>query len=69
MSEEKCTDGSKLVSFELSPQDLKAIASGKSLEVPSAKFFGKTIFTIENAPIPKSVRDKVTIQLHIEKTK
>lgn len=59
----------KAVSFELSAADLKAIASGKSVQVPSAKFFGKTTFTIENAPIPKSIHDKVTIQLHVEKSK
>jgi hypothetical protein len=59
----------KEISFELSPDDLKAIASGKSVQVPSSTFFGKTVFTIENAPIPKSVHDKVTIQLHIEKSK
>lgn len=59
----------KEVSFELSADDLKAIAAGKSVQVPSSKFFGKTVFTIENAPIPKSMHDKVTIQLHIDKTK
>lgn len=57
------------INFELSPEDLRAIAAGKSVQVPSSKFFGKTTFTIENAPIPKSAHDKVTIQLHIEKTK
>lgn len=59
----------KIINFELSAEDLKAIAAGKSVEVPSSKFFGKTTFTIENAPIPKSIDDKVSIQLHIEKTK
>jgi hypothetical protein len=59
----------KNIQFELSADDLKAIAQGKSVQVPSSLFFGKTIFTIENAPIPKSVHDKVTIQLHISKSK
>jgi hypothetical protein len=59
----------KQVRFELSAEELRAIASGKSVQVPSSRFFGKTTFTIENAPIPKSVNDKVAIQLHIEKTK
>jgi hypothetical protein len=59
----------KNIQFELSPDDLKAIAAGKSVQVPSSVFFGKTLFTIENAPIPKTVHDKVTIQLHVEKTK
>ena len=59
----------KEISFELSPEDLKAIARGAAVQVPSSAFFGKTLFTIENAPIPKSVHDKVTIQLHIEKSK
>lgn len=59
----------KAIGFELSAADLKAIASGKSVQVPSSKFFGKTVFTIENAPIPKSIHDKVSIQLHVEKSK
>lgn len=64
------TNGStKAISFELSADDLKAIANGKSVAIPSSAFFGKTLFTIENAPIPKSVHDKVTIQLHIDKSK
>lgn len=63
------TPCSKEISFELSADDLKAIASGKAVQVSSEKFFGKTAFTIENAPIPKSMHDKVTIQLHLEKTK
>lgn len=62
-------DKGKEINFELSPEDLKAIAAGNSVQVPSSKFFGKTVFTIENAPIPKSVHDKVTIQLHVEKSK
>ena len=53
----------KTIDFELSQDDLRAIASGKSVQVPNAKFFGKTTFTIENAPIPKSIDDTVTIQL------
>jgi hypothetical protein len=59
----------KQVEFELSPADLKAIASGKSVKIASSKFFGKTAFTIENAPIPKSIHDHVTIQLNVKKGK
>ncbi|MBY9064948.1 hypothetical protein K7957_18590 [Sphingomonas yunnanensis] len=51
------------VDFELSPEELRAIAAGKSVEIPSSVFFGKTAFTIENAPIPKSIHDKVTVKL------
>lgn len=69
MSNIKPVDCTKEINFELSPDDLKAIAAGKAVQVPSSTFFGKTIFTIENAPIPKSIHDKVTIQLHIEKSK
>lgn len=58
---------SRTISFELSPADLKAIASGKSVQIPNAKFFGKTTFTIENAPIPKSINGHVTIALQSEK--
>jgi len=65
MSEENPT--AKKVDFELSAEELKAIASGQSVEVPSSVFFGKTSFTIENAPIPKSVHDKVTIKLEIKR--
>lgn len=61
--------GGKKIEFELSPEDLKAIASGKSVQITSAKFFGKTTFTIENAPIPKSVNDAVTIRLEIDQEK
>lgn len=41
--------------YDLSNKDLEAIAEGKSQEVPNVQFFGKTTFTIENAPIPKSI--------------
>lgn len=58
---------SRKVDFELSGDELKAIAAGKSVEVPSSVFFGKTSFTIENAPIPKSVHDKVTIKLDVKR--
>ena len=56
----------KKIDFELSAEELKAIASGKSVEVPSAVFFGRTAFTIENAPIPKSIHDKVTLKLEVK---
>lgn len=69
MSNIKSDDKSKEINFELSPNDLKAIAAGKAVQVPSSTFFGKTVFSIENAPIPKSIHDKVTIQLHVEKSK
>ena len=55
------------VDFELSPEELRAIAAGKSVEIPSSVFFGKTAFTIENAPIPKSIHDKVTVKLEIKR--
>jgi hypothetical protein len=55
------------IDFELSPEELKAIASGKSVEIPSSVFFGRTAFTIENAPIPKSIHDKVTIKLEVKR--
>ena len=58
---------SRKVDFELSADELKAIAAGKSVEVPSSIFFGRTSFTIENAPIPKSVYDKVTIKLDVKR--
>ncbi len=57
----------KKVEFQISKADLKAIAAGKSVRIPSSKFFGKTAFTIENAPIPKSITDKMAIQLHTRK--
>ncbi|KWD61900.1 hypothetical protein WL68_21050 [Burkholderia cepacia] len=62
-------DEGKKIEFELSPEDLKAIASGKSVQISSAKFFGKTTFTIENAPIPKSITDAVTIRLEVDEKK
>jgi hypothetical protein len=69
MNSDNCSGNPKTINFELSPEDLKAIASGRSVQIPSSKFFGKTTFTIDNAPIPKSANDKVTIQLHVEKNK
>jgi hypothetical protein len=59
-------ESGKTIEFELSPDDLKEIAAGKSVQIPSARFFGKTTFTIENAPIPKSINDAVTIQLDVK---
>ncbi len=55
----------RAVNFQLSSEELRSIAAGKSVEIPSAVFFGKTAFTIENAPIPKSTHDKVTIKLDV----
>ena len=57
----------KKIEFALSQADLRAIAAGKSVKIPSSKFFGKTAFTIENAPIPKSINDKMAIQLHTKR--
>lgn len=52
----------KTVSFEMSDADLEAISEGKSELVPNVQFFGKTAFTIENAPIPKSVKDTIGVE-------
>jgi len=57
----------KKIDFELTAEQLKAIAEGKSVEVPSSVFFGRTAFTIENAPIPKSIHDKVTVKLEVKR--
>jgi hypothetical protein len=60
------------VDFSLSRADLEEIAGGNSDTVPNVTFFGKTAFTIENAPIPKSIRDSVglektiTVQLKVK---
>ncbi|MFZ5479046.1 MAG: hypothetical protein ACOZNI_19905 [Myxococcota bacterium] len=50
------------VSFEMTPEDLAAVSEGKSKAVPNVQFFGKTAFTIENAPIPKSIRDAIGVE-------
>jgi hypothetical protein len=50
------------VEFGLSQDDMSAIAEGKSAVVPNVSFFGKTAFTIENAPIPKSIRDAIGVE-------
>lgn len=60
-------DEGRKIDFELSADDLKAIASGQSVKIPSSTFFGKTVFTIENAPIPKSINDHVTVQIVVDK--
>ena len=44
------------------PEDLAAIAESKSEIVPNVQFFGKTAFTIENAPIPKSIGDSIGLE-------
>jgi hypothetical protein len=41
--------------FQLSPEDLAAIAAAKSKVVPSVEVVDKTPFTIENAPVAKSI--------------
>jgi len=50
------------VNFNLSRNDLEQIAGQDSDVVPNVTFFGKTAFTIENAPIPKSVRDAIGVE-------
>lgn len=55
-------DTSRSVDFELSNADLKSIADAKSDVVPNVTFFGKTAFTIENAPIPKSLKDAIGVE-------
>lgn len=70
-------DTNRNVAFELSDGDLKSIADAKSDVVPNVTFFGKTAFTIENAPIPKSIKDAigaektitVTMKVRIDKPK
>lgn len=50
------------VDFNMSRGDLEGIAKNDSSVVPNVTFFGKTAFTIENAPIPKSVRDSIGVE-------
>jgi hypothetical protein len=50
------------VSFEMSREDLEAVSEAQSEVVPNVQFFGKTAFTIENAPIPKSIRDTIGVE-------
>lgn len=50
------------VEFSLSKDDLEAISETNSEVVPNVQFFGKTAFTIENAPIPKSIRDTIGVE-------
>jgi hypothetical protein len=61
MSEERAPRDSN-VDFNLSRGDLEDIAGNDSSAVPNVTFFGKTAFTIENAPIPKSVRDSIGVE-------
>ena len=62
----------KKVSFEMEPSDLAAISEAKSKIVPNVQFFGKTAFTIENAPVPKTINDAigvtktVTVQMKVK---
>jgi hypothetical protein len=46
----------------MSPGDLEAISEARSEVVPNVQFFGKTAFTIENAPIPKSIQDAIGVE-------
>lgn len=55
-------DVDETVCFELSDADLEAISGAKSEVVPNVQLFGKTAFTIENAPIPKSLRDTIGVE-------
>jgi len=61
-------DSSRNVDFALSDGDLQSIAGAKSDVVPNVTFFGKTAFTIENAPIPKSVKDALGVEKTITVT-
>jgi hypothetical protein len=60
MSEAKNPD--QTAEFQMSRGDLEAIAAAPSNAVPNVQFFGKTAFTIENAPIPKSVNDTIGVE-------
>jgi hypothetical protein len=55
-------DATRNVEFGLSKDDLETISENKSDVVPNVQFFGKTCFTIENAPIPKSIRDTIGVE-------
>jgi len=55
-------DSTPNVEFELSKADLEAISENPSDVVPNVQFFGKSAFTIENAPIPKSIKDTIGVE-------
>ncbi len=50
------------VDFSMSKGDLETISAAGSDVVPNVSFYGKTSFTIENAPIPKSIRDSIGVE-------
>lgn len=55
-------DSEKNISFEMTDADMQDITEAQSEAVPNVQLFGKTAFTIENAPIPKSVRDTLGVE-------
>ena len=50
------------VDFEMSRDDLEAHSEKPSEVTPNVVFFGKTAFTIENAPIPKSIEETLGVE-------
>lgn len=50
------------VEFGLSRDDLESMSEAHSDIVPNVTFFGKSAFTIENAPIPKSIKDTIGVE-------
>lgn len=53
--EKKKAAGEEKIQFQLSEEDLEAIADAKSETVPNLPLAQKTPFTIENAPVAKSI--------------
>jgi len=49
--------------FQMNEEDLEAIAKAKSKVVPNIKRLGKTAFTIENAPVAKSIMRPINLEL------
>ena len=52
---EKADDSEEPLAFELSEDDLEAIAQAKSKVVPNLPKIGNSAFTIENAPVAKAI--------------
>lgn len=46
----------KPINFEMTDTDLEQIAEAKSQVVPNLPELGKTAYTIENAPVAKSIQ-------------
>jgi hypothetical protein len=53
----------KDIQFQLSAQDLEAISSAKSEVVPNIPELGKTVYTIENAPIAKNIQMDYMVEI------